>query len=354
MKRKITISPPFLALGSALLFGASTPASKIVLGQHISPQLMAGLLYLGSGIGLTIFRLSSNHRKPEQPGRSLERADLIWLLGAIIFGGVAAPLLLMIGLNNTSASVSSLLLNFEAVFTALIAWFAFKEHTDRRIVTGMLAIVLGGFVLSWAPGQPLSFSFSSLVIIAACLCWALDNNLTSNISDSDPVQIAAIKGLAAGLVNCTIALSTGSLLPSLPLLVAAWIIGLLGYGLSLTLFIRALRYLGTARTGAYFSTAPFAGSVLSLVFLHEPLTANLGIATVLMATGVSLHLTEKHEHKHFHAAQEHDHWHIHDEHHQHDHDSNTKSSEPHKHWHRHEAISHSHPHYPDTAHRHSH
>jgi drug/metabolite transporter (DMT)-like permease len=218
----------------------------------------------------------------------------------------------------------------------------------------MLAIVCGGSILSWTPGQALVFSPSSLAVIAACLCWALDNNLTRNISDSDSVQIAAIKGLVAGSVNCTIALAIGCALPSLPVLMAAWIIGLLGYGLSLTLFIKALRYLGTARTGAFFSTAPFAGSALALMFLHEPLTVNLGIAGLLMAIGVYLHLTEIHEHEHLHDAQEHEHWHIHDEHHQHDHEANTQSGEPHKHWHRHEAIIHSHPHYPDTEHRHSH
>lgn len=350
---KIVIPPAAFALVAALLFGASTPAAKILLG-YLSPQLMAGLLYLGSGIGLTIYRLASNHFRSSRLTASLKRTDLPWLMGVIIFGGIAGPLLLMIGLNGTSGSAASLLLNLEVVFTALLAWFAFKEHTDRRIVLGMIAIVCGSFVLSWCPGQALLFSTSSIAIIAACFCWALDNNFTRNISDSDSVQIAAIKGLVAGSVNCAIALLNANSIPAVSVVMAAAAIGLFGYGLSLTLFIKALRHLGTARTGAYFSTAPFAGAVLSLIVLHDSLTINLGIAAVLMGIGVYLHLTEIHEHEHTHEAVEHEHIHIHDKNHRHDHNPDMPLEEPHSHLHKHTAITHSHPHYPDSEHRHKH
>ncbi|MBX9569367.1 MAG: DMT family transporter [Candidatus Obscuribacterales bacterium] len=351
--KRLVIPPAYYALASALLFGASTPAAKLLIGQ-VHPQLLAGLLYFGSGLGLllvgTIFKaFQVGGREP-----NLRRSDLPWLAGAIVFGGVAGPLLLMTGLTSTPGGAASLLLNMEAVLTALLAWFAFKENYDRRIILGMISIVVGSIVLTWQPGAMHSVSFGSLAIIGACFCWALDNNLTRNISDADPIQIAAIKGLVAGLVNVGIAVVGGSHLPTGLVVLAASLVGFLGYGVSLVLFIKALRYLGTARTGAYFSTAPFAGAVLSLLFLHEPLTVDLLAATSFMAFGVWLHLTELHEHEHSHTEEEHEHLHTHDEHHQHEHDPEIASGEPHSHRHKHVAITHSHPHYPDTQHRHAH
>jgi drug/metabolite transporter (DMT)-like permease len=242
----------------------------------------------------------------------------------------------------------------EAVFTALLAWFAFKENFDRRILLGMLAIVGGSILLAWQPGAVIAISIGSLAIVGACFCWALDNNFTRNISEADPVQIAAIKGLVAGAVNAGMAFVYGSRLPNISILSEAAALGFMGYGLSLVLFIRALRHLGTARTGAYFSTAPFTGAILSVLILHEPITGQLVLAGCFMALGVWLHLTEAHEHEHSHPAEEHDHMHSHDEHHQHEHDPNISAGEPHSHWHKHVAITHSHPHYPDTQHRHEH
>jgi len=342
-----------MALGAALLFGASTPAAKVLVGQ-LAPQLLAGLLYLGSGAGLSVLSLLS--RAFGGPGKeaALRRLDLPWLAGAVLFGGVIGPLLLMIGLSRTAGGATSLLLNMESVFTALMAWFVFKENLDRRLVLGMASIVAGSLCLTWQPGAALSVSIGSLAVIGGCFCWALDNNLTRHISDADPVQIAATKGLVAGLVNCGIALASGSHLPGQLALIEAALLGFLGYGVSLVLFITALRHLGTARSGAYFSTAPFAGAILSLLFLHEPLTGPLLAAAGLMALGVWLHLSEVHEHEHSHAQVEHEHTHVHDAHHQHAHDSDAPPGEPHSHWHRHAAITHSHPHYPDTHHRHDH
>jgi drug/metabolite transporter (DMT)-like permease len=260
----------------------------------------------------------------------------------------------MVGLKTVTGEAASLLLNMEAVFTALLAWFAFKENFDRRLLLGMIAIVAGGIFLAWQPGNTVSLSFGGMLVIGACFCWAMDNNLTRKISHADPVQIATVKGLFAGLINASIALFAGTQLPDLSTIVKIIVVGFVGYGLSLVLYIKALRNLGTARTGAYFSTAPFVGAILSFLFLGESINANLAFAAALMAFGVWLHLTEVHEHKHSHVVEEHEHLHRHDEHHQHEHGPDIPPGEPHSHWHRHEAITHAHAHYPDTHHQHHH
>ncbi len=351
--KRSDLSPAYLALGAALLFGCSTPASKLLVG-YVHPQLLAGLLYCGSGLGLIVYRIISAKLFGATNEKALKGSDIPWLTGAIAFGGIIAPLLLLIGLTTTTGAAASLLLNFEGVFTALLAWFAFKEHFDRRIMIGMLAIILGGVLLSWVPGAHFGLSLGSLCIIAAALCWGLDNNFTRNISASDPVQVAAIKGVIAGLTNCFFALMLGAKLPAMPLIVIASLTGFLGYGISLSLYVKALRFLGTSRTGAYFSTAPFAGAFISLLVLKEPLTINFVIAAIFMGIGVWLHLTEKHEHEHLHEAITHEHPHIHDEHHQHEHGPDDPVGEPHSHLHSHTKMTHSHPHFPDIHHRHDH
>lgn len=343
---------PLAALGSAFLFGACTPAIKLLIGQA-NPQLLAGLLYLGSGLGLAICMILSAKKITPNQEVWLKKADLPWLSGSIIFGGIVGPILLMLGLANTFASTASLLLNAEVVFTALIAWFAFKENFDRRIFLGMISIVIACIFLAEKPGV-FEISWGSISILAACLCWALDNNLTRNIANSDPMQITSIKGTVSGVVNIGIALATGSALPSFKIIGAAALIGFCGYGISLVLFIRALRYLGTARSSAYFSTAPFVGASISLLIFKDALTLNLLLAAVFMGLGIWLHLTEDHVHEHSHAEEEHEHLHWHDEHHQHGHEHDLAVTEPHSHWHKHEAILHSHPHYPDSHHRHEH
>ena len=342
------------ALGAAALFGASTPLAKLLVGA-VSPVLLAGLLYLGSGIGLLTWfllrRLRTDHTAHEAV---LTRRDAPWLAGAILSGGVLGPLLLMLGLAHTSASSASLLLNLEAVFTALLAWFAFKENFDRRIALGMSFIVAGGVLLSLSKEAGASTSLWALAIAGACLAWAIDNNLTRKISAGDPVQIAGLKGLVAGLVNIGIALALGYTLPSTALTAAAGIVGVLGYGVSLVLFVLALRHLGTARTGAYFSTAPFIGVALSLALLRETPGLLFWGAAGLMAAGVWLHLTERHAHRHEHEPLAHTHRHTHDEHHRHEHDFPWSGTEPHTHFHEHRPLLHSHPHYPDIHHRHGH
>jgi drug/metabolite transporter (DMT)-like permease len=315
------------ALLAAALFGASTPFAKLLVGD-MPPVLLAGLLYLGSGLGLTLIRLV---RDRGWQSSGLTRAEWPWLLGAIFFGGVAGPVALMFGLLTTSGSSASLLLNLEAVLTAAIAWVVFKENADKRIVLGMAAIVAGGLVLSW-PGQSTGTSdwAGPVLIGVACLCWAIDNNLTRKVSASDALFVAGSKGVVAGLANTLLALVLGATLPSTATTVETMAVGLLGYGFSLVLFVLALRGLGTARTGAYFSTAPFIGALISLAVFGESTGFQFWMAAFLMGIGVWLHLTEKHEHTHEHGPLAYAHTHTH------------------------EKVRHSHAHFPDIHHRHGH
>jgi drug/metabolite transporter (DMT)-like permease len=338
------------ALAAALLFGASTPLAKQLL-LHTSPILLAGLLYLGSGIGLSVCRLVRDRgwRAP-----ALRRAEWAWLLLAIGFGGVLAPLLLMLGLARTPAASASLLLNLETVLTALMAWIVFRENTDRRVALGMALIVAGAAVLAGPGSSDVPGAGGALLIALACLCWALDNNLTRKVSASDAAFLAGLKGLAAGVVNTGLALLLGARVPGLAGIAAAMTIGLLGYGVSLVLFVLALRGLGAARTGAYFSTAPFMGAAIAVLAFGERPLPTLWLAAVLMGAGVWLHLQERHEHAHTHLPVKHTHRHVHDEHHQHSHDFDWEGREAHTHGHTHALLSHSHPHYPDIHHQHRH
>lgn len=300
------------ALGAALLFGAGTPLAKLLL-HSVSPWLLAGLLYLGSGIGLTFYRLVTRASAVKLP-----RNEAPWFAGAILAGGILGPVLLMAGLTGMPASGASLLLNAEGVFTALLAWFAFKENFDRRIALGMATILAGAVILSW-PGQAeFAGVWPACAVLGACFAWGIDNNLTRKVSLADATWIASIKGLVAGSVNLVLALLAGATLPALPNLAGAMVVGFFAYGVSLTLFVVGLRHLGTARTGAYFSIAPFLGTVLALA-MGEPVTLPLLVAGGLMACGIWLHLTERHVHEHSHEPMEHEHEHVHDEHHQHEH-----------------------------------
>lgn len=340
-----------LALLAAALFGASTPLAKGLL-RNTSPQLLAGLLYLGSGAGLLLVWLGRRGGTRREAALSLR--DVPWLAGAIASGGVLGPLLLMYGLLHAPASSASLLLNLEGVFTTLIAWTVFREHVPFRIVVGMIAIVAGGAVLSWEGHVAWGSIWGPLAVTGACLCWAIDNNLTQRVSASDPVQIAQTKGLVAGTVNTGLALSLGARLPDPFPAGAALLLGFLGYGVSLVCFVLALRALGTARTGAYFSLAPFIGAGLGLLLYREPVTPLFLTAGALMTLGLWLHLSERHKHLHEHEVLGHTHAHLHDEHHQHAHGPGDPREEPHSHPHRHDRLAHSHPHYPDIHHRHGH
>jgi drug/metabolite transporter (DMT)-like permease len=340
------------ALLSAALFGASTPLAKLLLGE-LPPVLLAAVLYLGSGAGLLAW-LGIRRAISKASEASIGGSDYLWLMGAITAGGVVAPLLLVFGLVRTDGATASLLLNLEAVLTALIAWVAFRENVDRRVFLGMMAIVAGGVLLAWQETPKAGNLLGPALIAGACLAWAIDNNLTRRVSGGDAATIACLKGLVAGSVNMALAVGLGTPVPAEPALAAAGLLGFLGYGVSLVLFIVALRHLGTARTGAYFSVAPFFGAALALIVLREDTTILFWVAAALMALGVRLHLTERHEHEHVHEALEHSHPHVHDEHHRHEHAQAWDGSEPHTQAHRHEPMAHSHPHYPDLHHRHRH
>jgi drug/metabolite transporter (DMT)-like permease len=317
--------------------------------------MLAGLLYLGSGIGLALLLLARRLRRRQESSASISipRAEMPWLLGAVLFGGVLGPALLMAGLTRTGAAEASLLLNVEGVLTALIAWLVFKENADRQIVLGMVAIVAGGALLSWEPGSA-TLSLGSLFIIGTCACWGIDNNLTRKVSTNDSMLVACIKGVVAGSVNTGIALSAGASVPAVLPLAASLLVGFFGYGLSLTLFVVALRTLGTARAAAYFSVAPLLGVLVSFVLWPELPSHLFWITAALMALGVWFHVRERHEHAHTHESLLHRHPHRHDEHHQHQHDFAWAGEEPHVHEHRHEVLTHKHPHYPDIHHRHRH
>lgn len=339
-----------LAMGSAVLFGASTPVSKLLVGE-MDPWLLAGVLYLGAGIGLGLVHFGRTALGLASNEAPLRLADLPWLAAVVLFGGVLGPLMLVFGLSLTSAASGSLLLNLEGLATMGIAWLVFRESVDRRLLLGAAAILAGAAVLSWQGGG-VSLDIGGLLIAGACLAWGIDNNLTRRLSSADPIQIATVKGLAAGVTNLVLALLLGAQLPGIGLLVAGGLTGFLGIGVSLVMFMLALRYLGTARTGAYFSLAPFIGALVSLVVFKDTLTLQLIGAAVLMAAGLWAHLAERHGHEHVHDVLQHEHSHTHDAHHQHRH--NGPVTEPHSHWHRHEPMRHSHPHYPDIHHRHRH
>lgn len=300
-------------LASAVLFGAGTPIAKILL-DSVNPWLLAGLLYTGSGIGLGLYRVVAR-----SPRVRLSAADRWPLAGAITAGGIVAPVLLMIGLVSMPASGASLLLNAEAVFTVLLAWFVFRENVDPRVALGLLAIVAGAVVLTWPGAVAFGELLPALAVLGACLFWAIDNNLTRKVAMTDATWLAAAKGIVAGPTNLLLAFALGAQLPPATNVAAAMLVGLAAYGISLVLFIVALRHLGTARAGAYFSVAPFFGAGLA-VLLGDALSVPLLVAGLLMAVGVWLHLTERHEHEHTHA----------------------------------DGTTHTHAHYPDSEHRHEH
>jgi drug/metabolite transporter (DMT)-like permease len=336
-------------MASAVLFGAGTPVAKLLLGE-VSPWLLAGLLYAGSGLGLGLYRLVRR-----LPRVRLARHELLPFAGAVLFGGVLGPVLLMFGLAGMPASGASLLLNAEGVFTALLAWFVFRENVDRRVALGMVAIVAGAVVLSIPTGVlELGALWPSLAVLGACLCWGIDNNLTRKVALTDATWLAAVKGGVAGPVNLALAFLLGATLPPIWTIAAAMGVGVLAYGVSLVLFIVALRHVGTARAGAYYSVAPFFGALVA-VALGEPVTGPLVIAAGLMAVGVWLHLSERHTHTHTHSTATHEHWHSHDDgHHDHEHPEPVPAGIRHRHEHTHEAVTHAHPHFPDAHHRHDH
>lgn len=350
-QRIATMGPVVIA---AVLFGATAPLCKLLLG-NAAPLPLAALLYLGSGLGLAAWM--ALRRVAGGSGRGaqvLRGTDWLTLGGAVAGGGVLAPVLFLVGLSHSAASTASLLLNLEMVFSALLAWMLFREGFEGRVALG-LAVILGGCLLLARPesGFP-GLGVGVLPIAGACLCWGLDNNLTQRLADRDPVQIAAVKGLAGGTVNASLAIVLGQAFPSAVPLLAALCVGLCGYGISLVLFVVSLGRIGTARTIGVFAAAPFVGTCLSLLMLGETPSLSLFLAAMVLVTGLIIALGGHHVHGHVHEAAVHSHRHHHDEHHQHHHDGSESDDEPHDHVHRHDPLDHTHPHYPDTHHRHGH
>jgi drug/metabolite transporter (DMT)-like permease len=343
------------ALASAALFGVSTPAAKALLGV-VHPVILAGLFYCGAGIGIALLGALAGPilNAPAARQQPLARQDYGWLAGAIALGGVAGPVLLMLGLARTPAATASLLLTVEGAATALLAWFVFHENFDWRIALGMACLIAGAAAVSWSGTPTVESLAGPLAIVGACIAWGIDNNLTRKVSLADPLQIVQWKGLIAGPVNLLLGLWAGGSLPGPLAMLVGGLVGFVCYGVSLALFVVALRHLGTARTGAYFSTAPFIGAATAVIALQQPLTVQLVAAGALMAVGVWLHVTERHAHAHTHRRMVHAHSHRHDEHHRHAHGPQDPPGEPHTHAHEHDALTHSHPHVPDMHHDHRH
>ena len=354
----MNVRPLVAVLASAVLFGASMPLAKLLLGG-IPPVALAGLLYAGAFLGLAVYRGAAGfaRRRSRSQGSAgeapLEKRDLPWLAGAILSGGIGAPILLMLGLSRVTGFAGSLLLNFEAAATALIAVFLFRENAGRRVWAAIALMTAGGVLLSWNSGPGRLELAWPLLVLAAMAGWGLDNNLTRQISDKDPVQIAMVKGLVSGAFSLGLAFALGQgVSPELPVL-AGLAVGALGYGLSLALFIKGLKGLGAFRAGALFSIAPFAAALASILVLGDRVRPGLAAAGLLMAAAVVLVVREKHAHAHHHDRMTHAHAHVHaDLHHDHAHEGDVR--EPHLHGHVHEGTDHFHGHWPDSDHRHGH
>ncbi|MCX6096084.1 MAG: EamA family transporter [Candidatus Bipolaricaulota bacterium] len=347
--------PLLEVLLAAALFGASAPLAKLLLGE-VEPIPLAALLYLGAGLGILLVRVLA---KAPGPGRGresrLDRKDLPRLAGAVLAGGVAAPLLLLYGLRATEAATASLLLNFEAVATAAIAAVLFRESVGQRTWVAILVVSLGSVLLSLDPSAGWAPSTGALLILAACAMWGLDNNLTREVSLKDPGEIVAVKGLVGGGVSLVLALALHRPFPGLEAIGLGLLLGSLCYGASISLFVRALRKLGSARTGALFAAAPFIGAAVSFVIFRTLPVASFFAALALMAVGACLLFFERHAHPHAHEPLEHAHSHRHDDgHHAHDHEGPLALAVEHAHSHAHEPVAHAHAHRPDAHHRHPH
>ncbi len=339
-------------LAAAALFGVSTPLAKRLL-PDAGPLLLASLFYLGAGAGLGV-PVASRHFQGATREAGLRRADLPWILTLVGLGGIVAPVLMLFGLERVSGVSGALLLNLESPFTMLLAVLLFREHLSPRATAAAVSIVVGAVVLALGPGEIRLDPLGGASIALACACWAVDNNATQRLSLRDPFRIACLKATSAGACTLFLALGLGDALPPLPVVLAALLVGVFSYGVSIVLDVYALRILGAAREAAFFATAPFLGALASIPLLQEPLEVSDLLAALFMGGGVVLLLRERHGHLHVHEVLEHDHAHVHDEHHQHAHELSGSIVEPHAHPHRHAPLAHDHPHVPDLHHRHGH
>lgn len=337
-----------LAVLSAALFGAATPASKALL-EGLSPFQLAGLLYLGAALGVAPFAWRQGGLR--LPGRG-DRRNRLHLLGAVLAGGVAGPVLLLFGLRQAGAASVSLWLNFELVATALLGVLVFREHLAGAGWGGVVAALAGAAALAAPLGEP--GALACLLVLLACVCWGLDNHLTALIDGITPSQSTFWKGAVAGAANLALGVWFDPFAAGALVVGAALFIGVLSYGASIVLYIRSAQALGATRAQIAFASAPFFGVGLSVVLLNETLGAAHGVAGVLFVAAIALLMLDRHAHRHAHEAMQHEHSHRHDDaHHVHRHAELPPETE-HHHPHRHEPMVHAHPHWPDLHHRHQH
>jgi drug/metabolite transporter (DMT)-like permease len=340
-----------MAILAAILYGISSPVSKLLLAQ-IPATLMAALLYLGAGIGMLIVngvqRLS--HKAKIEAG--LTRRELPYVVAMIILD-IGAPILLMFGLTLSTPATVSLLNNFEIVSTSLIAFFIFKEAIGKRMVIAITLITLASIILSVAKISSITFSPGAILVLFACICWGLENNCTRMLSVKDPMQIVVIKGFGSGIGALLISFVSGQYRSNLKYMLAACVLGFVAYGLSIYFYILAQRGLGAARTSAYYAATPFIGVGISWMVFHNGITLSFLIALSIMLLGSYLALSEVHTHLHTHTEITHEHKHKHpEEHHTHAHIPGFIGE--HSHQHTHESMLHEHSHTPDAHHNHSH
>jgi drug/metabolite transporter (DMT)-like permease len=333
---------------AALLFGAATPASKALLnGLH--PQTLAGLLYLGAAIGMLPLGLKD---RPFLWPWHAERRTFLLLAGAVAMGGIAGPLLILMGLRTVSAGSASLWLNLEFVATVLLGHFMFRDYLTMRGWVAAAGTLFAAVVLVGTEGTAVVFPV--LLIALGCVCWGFDNHFTALIDGIPPSQVTLWKGCVAGTFNLVAGVAVTAAVGSTVLVLLALGVGAVSYGFSITLYVTAAQGLGATRSQMLFSSAPFFGLLLSVTVLGEAFTGAQVAAAVCMLLALVVLFSERHSHVHRHAAKLHRHRHRHDDgHHDHPHDGLDKSVN-HVHEHEHEPGEHAHEHWPDLHHRHDH
>lgn len=339
------------ALLAAVLFGICSPVSKVLLAD-LSPTFMAALLYLGAGFGMLLVKITGVFRHGKQTEAKMTMKELPYIVAMILLDMVA-PIFLMLGLTMTTASTASLLNNFEIVATASVAMIFFKESLDKRMWLAIMLITLSSMILSVTDFRSLSFSLGAIFVLAACLCWGIENNCTRMLSLKDPLQIVIVKGFGSGTGALLISMGMKECYGTLTYILIALLLGFVSYGLSIFFYILAQRELGAARTSIYYAAAPFIGVLISWLVLKDAITGSFLIALLIMILGTYFAITEKHKHTHAHLEETHDHRHHHnDEHHNHQHDHEIVGE--HSHAHTHEALEHEHMHTPELHHQHKH
>ncbi len=345
------IQPFLLALAAAALFGAATPLSKSLLAE-LSPFQLSGLLYLGAAAGVLPIALRGGALW--RPWRMDVRTRRL-LAGAVLFGGILGPVLMLFGLRLAAAASVALWLNLEAVATALLGVWVFRDHLGRNGWIGAAGILLASVLLSW--GQGAAGWQAGLLVAGACVCWGLDNHLTALIDGITPAQSTFWKGLVAGTVNLAVGLLAEPFGAGLTEIGGALLVGLFSYGFSIVFYITAAQQLGATRSQLIFSSAPYFAIALSVFWLGESISAVQVVAALIVGVSIVLLTVEWHSHDHEHVALEHEHWHTHaDGHHDHAHDgaAGQAAADSHSHRHRHRPLHHAHHHWPDLHHRHEH